>query len=169
MLLDYEYNLNALNEIRTTDSFLSMNKDLRKCQGLETFDECLDRNFLSNLQEACKCLPLSLSLPHSKVPNISDFPLCPSYLQVPLCTTEDAECLSTVVRNETECLPKCTGIQVTSYTKEHIDKNINLLQSMDAYNSLVQEFLQTQIIKNGLKWKMRLPPSITSKSTFSQR
>ena len=61
MPLEYEYNLNALNEIATTDAFLNMDKDVRKCLARETFDECVERNYISNIQAACKCLPLSLS------------------------------------------------------------------------------------------------------------
>ena len=76
------------------------------------------------------------------------------------------ECLSKIKFDDTYCLPKCSGVQVTSFIKDDIEKNTKLLQSMDDYNSILLEFLQTEIVKKGLNSNYRLPPSLTSKSKY---
>ena len=60
--LENEYNLNVIKEISATDSFLSMNENDRKCQGVETFDECVTRKYIDDLKNKCNCLPLHLRL-----------------------------------------------------------------------------------------------------------
>ena len=51
-----------MKEISATESFLSMNKDISKCQDEETFDECVTEKYVNALKDKCKCLPLILSL-----------------------------------------------------------------------------------------------------------
>ena len=61
-MFENEYNLNVVKEISATDSFLSMDRDVSKCQDDETFDECATKKHINHLKDKCKCLPLSLSL-----------------------------------------------------------------------------------------------------------
>ena len=61
-VFENEYNLNVVKEISATESFLSMNRDVSKCQDDETFDECVTEKYVNALKDKCKCLPLSLSL-----------------------------------------------------------------------------------------------------------
>ena len=58
--LNKKYFLNVVKEITVTDSFLSMNKDIRGCQE-EAFEECSTRKFLNNLINKCLCLPFQVS------------------------------------------------------------------------------------------------------------
>ena len=51
-----------MKEISATDSFLSMDRDVSKCQDDETWDECVTEKYVNALKDKCKCLPLSLSL-----------------------------------------------------------------------------------------------------------
>ena len=57
-----QYNLNNIKEISVTDSFLGLNKDTRKCQNIETYDDCKTRLHEEHLRQECGCLPLSLRL-----------------------------------------------------------------------------------------------------------
>ena len=60
--LENRYNLNVLKEITASNSFLSIEKDVRKCQDVETFNECVTTKFIHDLKSKCKCLPLDLRL-----------------------------------------------------------------------------------------------------------
>ena len=51
-----------MKEISVTDSFMGLNRDTRKCQNVETYDNCNTRLLLENLRKECGCLPLSLIL-----------------------------------------------------------------------------------------------------------
>ena len=59
--LDMEYNLNVIKEITVTDSFLSMDKDIRGCQR-ESYDDCTSRKYTNTLLSKCQCLPFQLKL-----------------------------------------------------------------------------------------------------------
>ena len=60
--LENRYNLNVLKEITVSNSFLSMEKDVKKCQDVETFNDCVTTKFIRDLKSKCKCLPLNLRL-----------------------------------------------------------------------------------------------------------
>ena len=62
IVFENEYNLNVVKEISATDSFLSMDRDVSKCQDDETWDECVTRKYINDLKDKCKCLPTSLNL-----------------------------------------------------------------------------------------------------------
>ena len=69
MILDHvvlfgegQYNLNNLKEITVTDSFMGLDRDTRKCQNLETYNDCKTRLHIDNLRRKCGCLPLSIRL-----------------------------------------------------------------------------------------------------------
>ena len=55
-----QYNLNSMKEINVTESFLGLDIHTRKCQNIETYDNCKTRIYLENLRQTCGCLPLSL-------------------------------------------------------------------------------------------------------------
>ena len=57
-----EYNINALKEIATTTSYLGLDKDIKKCQSIESFDSCTTRHYINSLLKQCGCLPLNLRL-----------------------------------------------------------------------------------------------------------
>ena len=62
LALENRYNLNILKEIIVSNSFLSMEKDVKKCQDVETFNDCVTTKFIRDLKSKCKCLPLNLRL-----------------------------------------------------------------------------------------------------------
>ena len=59
-----EYNLNALKEIRVTDSYLGLDQDVRICQDEEPRINCTTRKYLDTLLGKCGCLPITVRLFH---------------------------------------------------------------------------------------------------------
>ena len=57
-----QFNLLSLKEIAVTDSFMGLDKETRKCQNIETYDDCKTRLYIEHLRQECGCLPLSLRL-----------------------------------------------------------------------------------------------------------
>lgn len=57
-----EYNLNVIKEIEVTESFLTLDEDIRDCQNDESYDECKTRNYIDVVREKCNCLPMVLRL-----------------------------------------------------------------------------------------------------------
>ena len=39
-----------------------MDKDARKCQDDEPFDQCISRKYIDDLKHRCKCFPLNLRI-----------------------------------------------------------------------------------------------------------
>ena len=57
--LEKKYYLNVIKEIKVTDSYLSMDKDVKGCQK-ESFDDCTTRKYMNALMNKCHCLPLQI-------------------------------------------------------------------------------------------------------------
>ena len=57
-----DYNLNDLKEIKATDSYIGMDKEVRDCQYKESFYNCTTRQHLATYQEKCGCMPLNIKL-----------------------------------------------------------------------------------------------------------
>ena len=51
------YNLNALKEIKVTDSFLGL--DTKKCQTKESYSDCTSKLYHERALKDCGCLPKS--------------------------------------------------------------------------------------------------------------
>ena len=52
----------SLKEVVVTDSFMGLDRDVRKCQNVEAYDECKTKSHVKNLKQECGCLPFSLRL-----------------------------------------------------------------------------------------------------------
>ena len=57
-----QYNLHSMKEISVTDSFLGLEKVIKKCQTIESVDDCKTRLHIEKIRNKCKCLPLSINL-----------------------------------------------------------------------------------------------------------
>ena len=57
-----EYNLNALIEVKVTESYLGLDGHARECQIEEPFYNCTTRHYINAILEQCGCLPLSIKL-----------------------------------------------------------------------------------------------------------
>ena len=51
-----------MKEIAVTDSFMGLDEDSKKCQTIETYDDCKTRLHVEHLRQKCGCLPISLRL-----------------------------------------------------------------------------------------------------------
>ena len=59
--LEKKYHLNVIKEISVTDSFLTLDKDIRGCQ-VESFDDCTTEKYIDTLRNKCQCWPFQLGL-----------------------------------------------------------------------------------------------------------
>ena len=65
--LERKYFLNVIKEISVTDSFMSMDKDVRGCQK-ESYDKCSTTKYIDALMNECQCLPFQM-IQSNKVSN----------------------------------------------------------------------------------------------------
>ena len=56
------FNLNSVKYISVTDSFLGLDRAVKKCQSIETIDNCKTRLYTEKMRKNCGCMPLSLRL-----------------------------------------------------------------------------------------------------------
>ena len=55
-----EYNLNNVIEIKVTNEFLDLEKDVIGCQNDESYDDCNTRHYIEKLHNHCGCLPFTI-------------------------------------------------------------------------------------------------------------
>ena len=60
MIGEGEYNLNALKEIKVTESYLVMDQEVRKCQNEESYHNCTTKQYINTHLNKCGCLPFSM-------------------------------------------------------------------------------------------------------------
>ena len=56
-----KYNLDALKEIKVTESYAGMNMKVRGCQTEKPLEDCTTRHHTETIIQQCGCLPLRLS------------------------------------------------------------------------------------------------------------
>ena len=61
LIRDGEYNFNVIKEIACTESFLTLNKRIRRCQE-EPFNICINRKYNNVLVNKCQCVPFKTRL-----------------------------------------------------------------------------------------------------------
>ena len=60
LLGEGSYALSSVKEISVTEDFLRLSDDTRKCQNIESFEQCVTKHNLASISEACKCIPYGL-------------------------------------------------------------------------------------------------------------
>ena len=60
LLGEGSYALSSVKEISVTEDFLRLSDDTRKCQNIESFEQCITNHNLASISEACKCIPYGL-------------------------------------------------------------------------------------------------------------
>ena len=55
-----EYNLNALTEIKATDSYVELGRAVTNCQTEDPFYNCTTKKYIVNTLAKCGCLPLTI-------------------------------------------------------------------------------------------------------------
>ena len=56
-----EYNLNALTELKATDSYVGLGQAVTNCQSKEPFYNCTTSKYIENILSKCGCLPFTIS------------------------------------------------------------------------------------------------------------
>ena len=62
-----EYNINALTEIKVTESYLGLNEDVRECQSEVSLYDCSNRKYVDTIMDQCGCLPLNMIMASNEV------------------------------------------------------------------------------------------------------
>ena len=118
----WKYNLNVVKKIKGTKDFLDLADSVKDCQ-LEPYDNCTTRSFKEKVIQSCMCLPLKMQTKEDEQVNrkikISYF----SLLQIPLCQSDELECVEQIDVIDTECRKSCEGLYVTSYFKSEMKEN----------------------------------------------
>ena len=109
-----EYNLDALKEIKVTDSYLGLDENVRGCQNKESLDNCKTKHYIETLLQKCGCLPFSIILTRKGYP---------------ICSSEKLECMKSININPIECLHPCSGLILSSFTKSVESKDLESLIS----------------------------------------
>ena len=62
MIGEGKYNLNAVEEILVTESFLGLDESVKHCQNKEELDVCKNRHMKKTLLQQCGCVPLGIRI-----------------------------------------------------------------------------------------------------------
>ena len=149
------YNLNELKQINVTKSFLGMNQNKRGCQNEESLGSCRTRWYRNTMLDKCGCLPFSIRTSNQVACFLWILWYVKSF-QDPLCTSEGIQCVEEIVVenlrvDNSNCLPPCTGLILTSYSKSTVnnnweDKILKLVYSYLEYTKW--EYLPTELKGN---------------------
>ena len=55
-----EYNLNAVKEIKVTESSLGLGGAVLECQNTEDLHDCTTRHYIDAFMDSCRCLPFNI-------------------------------------------------------------------------------------------------------------
>ena len=73
------------------------------------------------------------------------------------------QCASEITIKEDNCLPKCSGLQISNFVQDSIEKNKDLFQNMDLFNKMQLDILaELRVTVTG----KILPASLTSWSRY---
>ena len=62
MIGEGDYNLNTIQEIKATESYLRLDQKVTGCQTADSYQSCFTRNYIGKLVKTCDCLPLSMAI-----------------------------------------------------------------------------------------------------------
>ena len=146
-----------MKEIDVRSSYLALEKDIIGCQNQESYNDCMTRNYLSNLMETCSCLPFTIRT-SNKVTHSEQNRLMKWYtLLYPLCNAEQMRCVGNVTFSyNSQCLPKCEGLHIPGFAPMDIRKKnkkdvIKLSNQYDKYKE-VYDFTKFKGMANNNKF-----------------
>ena len=139
-----KYNLNAVKEIKVTDSYLGLDMKDKGCQNEEPQGECITKHFISTLLKDCGCLPLKLTGPQNVRTLRTSYFNWQITSQEPVCSHPQMKCIENIKFNSSICMKSCNGLMVTGYTKLfEIDENIhqeNIQKTINAFRAYKKWF-----------------------------
>ena len=56
-----KYNIDAVKEIKATESYMGMDMKYRGCQDEEPLEDCTAKHYIDTLLHQCECLPLRIA------------------------------------------------------------------------------------------------------------
>ena len=63
-----QFNLNSLEKIEATDSFLALDDEIRGCSfSGESHDDCTTRIYVDNMRQKCGCLPFAIATQEGRI------------------------------------------------------------------------------------------------------
>ena len=102
---EFQFNLQSLKEINVSDSFLGLDVTSRKCQNIETYNDCKTRHYIKNMTQVCGCLPLSHIMSEEVCNIYIYFLIFNIFKKDVLCTTkEEIECSKTLTVSSKSCM-----------------------------------------------------------------
>ena len=57
-----DYNLNVVKEVKVTESFLTLDADVKGCNMEMTFENCTTKIYIETVSQKCGCLPFNIYL-----------------------------------------------------------------------------------------------------------
>ena len=57
LLGEGSYALSSVKQISVTEDYLKLSDDTRKCQNIESFEQCVTKHNLATISKTCKCIP----------------------------------------------------------------------------------------------------------------
>ena len=60
--LNRHYKLSNIKEFKVTDSFMTLDEEIRNCQEKESYDDCATKNYIETVKQQLDCLPLAVRL-----------------------------------------------------------------------------------------------------------
>ena len=112
-----EFNLDALKELKVTDSFLGMDENVRKCQYLEPLNNCTTRELIGKMIKECDCLPFNINKGQVKFQHLFVSKVIDEHFQEPLCSIKHNDCVKNVKVSKHNCLEPCSGMIIRSFSK----------------------------------------------------
>ena len=126
-----------MKEQRVTADFMNLNVEDRGCQDVETRENCITNNYLSQLRLKCGCLPLRLNI-DGKVGQSLSFN-DNNVMQAPVCSGENLECAEEIKPSSKGCKIRCTGffadVRKTELSQHYSQSFQTLLNSYENYKS----------------------------------
>ena len=135
-----EYNLNILKEIKVTEDYLGLGKNIIKCQNEESLYNCTTRVHIKTLQNKCGCIPVDLRMSvevclMTLALNCVDLGVNSTQknhslmLQDHICSLKEVACVNKLKPDDSHCLAPCTGLILTGYSKHAPAENLEDLIS----------------------------------------
>ena len=128
--------LTNIKKISVSSDFLSLAQDITKCQTDQLKVDCITGKYQEAILELCKCAPISLrhSYPINVfLNNFSHFTMFCS--KVPVCSSDDLDCVESVEIDGQECIERCDGIIVDAINQNKPKDNSKIEQLLTEYEN----------------------------------
>ena len=142
MIGEGEYNLDDFRQVDVTESYLSLDPSIKRCQNEEPLHNCTTRQHIDTIIRQCGCLPINLRtsdevffLSYELLVTRKLASYIHLFVQEPVCASNKIKCIRNIKVVTSSCLKPCSGITVNSLFKSEQTKNLEKLFPLyQAYN-----------------------------------